>query len=128
MKARRAPTAALQALARAARRRLRGEVIAICGSNGKTSTRAMVQAVVEAASAAEVGASVNLLYFTAPEATLRERIVARGQERSNPSEADLDVLDWQLENFELPATDEPVIDLDTTRLNLDGLREALAGS
>jgi aminoglycoside phosphotransferase family enzyme/predicted kinase len=76
--------------------------------------------------AAEVGAQITLLYFTAPKPVLRERITQRYVSGEDPSEADHAVLNWQLENFEAPRADEHAVHLDSTNLDLEKLRAALA--
>jgi len=77
------------------------------------------------AAAHALGASVQLLYFTAPRDELQSRIASRSARGGDPSEADAAVLAWQVENFEVPSADEPVIELDTTTLELARLRGLL---
>lgn len=73
------------------------------------------------AAANAIGASVSLVYCTAPETLLRERITRRKQQGTDPSEADHAVLDWQLTHFEAPRADEPVVEIDTAVMSLDQL-------
>ncbi len=86
--------------------------------------KAQRQVLYEAAAA--IGADVGLLFCTAPEALLRQRISKRQSARQDPSEADLAVLDWQLEHFARPTADEPVITIDTTDMTVQRLLALLA--
>jgi aminoglycoside phosphotransferase family enzyme/predicted kinase len=56
------------------------------------------------------GVDFHILDFQVPVATLRERILKRAQERSDASEADLDVLQHQLDTEE-PLADEEKADI-----------------
>ena len=76
--------------------------------------------------ARSIGANVDLLFCTAEQALLRERIRKRQSAHKDPSEADLAVLDWQLENFAAPTADEPVITIDTADMSLPRLLAKLA--
>jgi len=75
--------------------------------------------------ARNLGATCRLLYFTAPEPVLRQRIAARAAQGGDPSEADAEVLGWQIESFEPPGPDEPVVELATPSLSLAKLRRML---
>ncbi len=72
-----------------------------------------------------VGAKVHLIYCTAPEGLLRKRIQSRAQIGTDPSEADQAVLDWQLDHFELPGADEPVVTVDTSAMSVERLLQLL---
>ena len=63
------------------------------------------------------GARFSILDFKAPEAVLRQRVAARGKAGSDPSEADLAVLQRQLETREplLPAEEGVAVEVDSTR-------------
>ena len=63
--------------------------------------------------AAELGVPVRVLYCQAPDEVLRARITQRKAQGSDASEADLTVLDRQLQRFQVPGADEPVILVDT---------------
>jgi aminoglycoside phosphotransferase family enzyme/predicted kinase len=68
--------------------------------------------------AVERGLPVLCLHCRAPEAELRRRIVARRRAGTDPSDADLAVLEDQMAKIEGPAADERDLwlDLDTARL------------
>jgi len=59
-----------------------------------------------AALAADAGASFRILEFAAQPDTLRERIATRNARRDDPSEATLDVLEWQLARADPLGADE----------------------
>ncbi len=82
-----------------------------------------------ALAAAQVGAQTTVLHFTAPKSLLLERIAARAQKSNDPSEADADVLDWQMANFPAPNQQQQsaydVVSVDTTKLTLTDLLDQL---
>ncbi len=67
------------------------------------------------------GARCCLLSFTAPRDVLERRIVERSRDGTDPSEADLKVLDWQVENAEPVAPEEDAFVVDTTELTMKQL-------
>ena len=79
--------------------------------------------------AAREGADFHLLAFEVPEAVLRERVVARSREGKDASEADLAVLERQIEKQQ-PLSDtewEAAVRVDTTaRPDWEVLRKSLA--
>ena len=64
--------------------------------------------------ASRLGVRVSVLYCQAPDEVLRERIGQRSAMGGDPSEADLTVLERQLERLQPPEADEPVIQVDTS--------------
>ncbi len=76
--------------------------------------------------AQQIDAPTTVLHLTGPEALLRERIAARNAAGGDPSEADADVLAWQLKNQELPEGDEPVVSVNTATATLPDLLQHLA--
>lgn len=68
-----------------------------------------------------VGAEVELLYFTAPDEVLRQRIASRQVRGDDPSEADVGVLDWQIVEIEAPYGTESFIEIPTVGLELADL-------
>jgi uncharacterized protein len=72
-----------------------------------------------------LGATVRLIYCDAPVHILRARIVARGSNRMDPSEADESVLDWQLSHFESPRPEEPIETLRVETSDRDALEKLL---
>ncbi len=75
--------------------------------------------------AQQVGAECTVLHFTAPQDVLIKRIRARVSAGSDASEADVDVLQWQIDNAALPEPDEPVVEFSTTGGTLAELLEGL---
>jgi len=78
----------------------------------EASRRAQFRALAEAR-----GACFRILAFEAPESVLRERVAARSRKGGDPSEADLAVLERQLEKRE-PLTAEEggaAVRVDATR-------------
>jgi aminoglycoside phosphotransferase family enzyme/predicted kinase len=71
--------------------------------------------------AAAVGSDCITLYFTAPKATLLQRITARASDGGDASEANARVLDWQIDHAELPGSDEPLLSLNTQTLTTQEL-------
>jgi aminoglycoside phosphotransferase family enzyme/predicted kinase len=67
-----------------------------------------------AAAAQRVGAGFRVLLCDAPEDVLRERVVARARDQRDPSEATVEVLELQLDRFDRPGDDEPVVTVDTS--------------
>ncbi len=74
------------------------------------------------------GIDCRVIAFVAEEATLRERIRARCGKGNDPSEADIQVLEWQLEHADPLSSDEPVITFDTQRHNLAELMASVTQS
>lgn len=68
-----------------------------------------------------VGAKSIVLHLAAPDSVLRKRIVKRQQEGSDVSEADLAVLDWQQQHQEVPEAPEPMIVVDSSTIDIEGL-------
>jgi predicted kinase len=64
--------------------------------------------------AAKLGATVQLLFCTAPVETLRERLRARNAAADDPSEATEAVLELQLGRFAAPLAEEHAIEIDMT--------------
>lgn len=60
-----------------------------------------------------LGSRATILHCQAPRELLVSRLRARSAEGSDPSEADVQVLDWQLQRFEAPTASEPVLQVDT---------------
>lgn len=67
--------------------------------------------------AARLRAPLRLLFCEAPEQIVRARLEERRRSRRDPSEADPDVLSWQLARLEPPSPDEgiEIIPVDTVR-------------
>ena len=86
-------------------------------------SKAKRDVLVQAAQA--VGAKHAIVHLTADRSVLEARLAQRQALGKDPSEADAEVLAWQLANGELPAEDEAVT-LDTGQLTLDELLAALA--
>ena len=90
----------------------------------EASRRAQFRALAEAR-----GACFRILAFEAPESVLRERVVARSRKGGDPSEADLAVLERQLEKREplTPEEGESVVRVDATQQpDWQGLKAQLA--
>lgn len=64
--------------------------------------------------ASGLGSRATILHCDAPLEVLETRLSARQAEGSDPSEADVAVLRYQLERFGAPAADEPVLRVDTS--------------
>ena len=77
--------------------------------------------------AAAAGITVRVLQFEAPEVVLRERIQRRKRVGRDPSEADGRVLDWQLEHWQPPTRDEPVVTIATEDCSLADVAAAAMG-
>ncbi len=75
--------------------------------------------------AAEAGIPLKLLELTAPIEVLRERIRSRAQKGGDASEADEQVLEWQLEQAEGVSGDEATVVFDTEGGRLEELIERL---
>ena len=75
--------------------------------------------------AAEAGVRSKLLELTAPTGILKERIRSRAKKGGDPSEADEQVLEWQLENAEGVSADEKAVVFDTEGGRLEELIERL---
>jgi predicted kinase len=56
---------------------------------------------------------------------LQRRIVQRGAQANDASEADVDVLEWQLAGEKPPATSEPVVRIDGEQANPQQIVDAL---
>ena len=97
-----------------------GEDVIVDAACLSRSRRAVL---VEAAQA--VGAQHTIVHLTADRAVLEARLAQRQAAGDDPSEADAEVLAWQLVNGEQPSADE-AITLDTGQLTLDELLAALA--
>ncbi len=67
------------------------------------------------------GAICTLVQLTAPITILRERIENRKREGGDPSDADINVLQWQCTREELPTTAEPLLTIDTRDLTIQEL-------
>jgi aminoglycoside phosphotransferase family enzyme/predicted kinase len=64
--------------------------------------------------AREVGTHALILFCDAPRSVLETRLADRSAAGGDPSEADVTVLHWQLDRFEPPGEDEPVLGIDTS--------------
>jgi hypothetical protein len=93
-----------------------GENVIIDAANLRLSQR---QTLYRAARAA--GSDSRLLYLTAQEDVLKQRLETRRRESDDPSEADAAVLAWQQANAELPTENEPLLAIDTQDLTTDDL-------
>jgi predicted kinase len=60
-----------------------------------------------------LGSQATILHCQASQALLETRLVARAAAGGDPSEADVRVLHLQLERFEPPGAEEPVVRVDT---------------
>jgi len=75
----------------------------------------------------ELGTAAHIVWCTAPDAVLRERITTRAAAANDASEANLDVLAAQQAKFAAPQAPEPVIQFATDRpLDSAALDELLA--
>lgn len=99
----------------------RGENVIVDSTNLKAWQRELFYGVAQAA-----GSRCILLHFTAPKEVLQRRIAQRRAEANDASEADEDVLDWQLAEQEPPLASEPVIRIDSEQASLPQIVEALA--
>ncbi len=70
------------------------------------------------AAAESAGSACVTLHFTAPQALLERRIAQRTEEGVDASEANLQVLHWQLIRQQLPSAAEPVVRVATEQVNL----------
>jgi predicted kinase len=71
-----------------------------------------------------LGSRATILYCQAPQSVLESRVRSRAVAGTDPSEADVAVLHWQLERFEAPvpapapaaatAAEEPLLSVDTS--------------
>jgi len=66
-----------------------------------------------------------VLYLTAPSAVLESRILQRQAQGKDVSEADLAVLEWQLEQVEVPTEPEPVLHISTECASLQKILSSL---
>jgi predicted kinase len=93
-----------------------GENVIIDAANLRLSQRQMLYYAAKAA-----GSDNTLLYLTAPEDVLKQRLETRRRENDGPSEADVAVLEWQQANADLPTENEPLLTIDTRDLTIDDL-------
>jgi len=100
-----------------------GENVVVARANLKLWQRQLFYA---AASAADSPCIV--LYFTASKVVLEQRIAHRQAQGNDASEANLDVLNWQLSTAELPLEDEPVANIDSEHISLAQILEAIRGN
>ncbi len=77
------------------------------------------------AAADTAGAECVVLYFTAPQPLLEQRIDQRRSEGQDASEANLQILHWQLERQQPPSALEPVVAIDTEQVSLRQITELL---
>ncbi len=77
--------------------------------------------------AERAGAAIDLVSCTAPLAVLRERVQARAAAGQDPSEATVDVLEWQRQRFEPIGPQEPFARLEIDTSEPQALERALAG-
>jgi len=61
-----------------------------------------------------LGSRAVILYCDAPIELLEVRLAGRARQGDDPSEADADVLAWQRSRFDVPATEDPVLKVDTS--------------
>lgn len=74
--------------------------------------------------AASIGTQAHVVWCQAPVELLRERITQREAANRDPSEATVDVLDYQLTRFEEPGAAEPLISIATdAAIDTAALRE-----
>jgi aminoglycoside phosphotransferase family enzyme/predicted kinase len=99
----------------------RGENVIVDSTNLKLWQRELFYSVAQAA-----GSHCVLLYFSAPKDVLQRRIAQRMAQANDASEADEDVLDWQLANQEPPSDSEPTIRVDSEKASLGRIVDALA--
>ncbi len=79
------------------------------------------------AAANMAGSHCVVLHFTAPQPLLKQRIEQRRNEGVDASEADLQILQWQLARQQPPTAAEPVVRIDTEQTNLGQIIELLEG-
>ncbi|MGI9327591.1 MAG: AAA family ATPase [Pseudomonadales bacterium] len=77
------------------------------------------------AAAARAGAACCVIRLDASLPVLEQRLLAREQLGDDPSEADQSVLNWQLENQDVPGLEEPVVTLLTDDLTLSELMQCV---
>jgi aminoglycoside phosphotransferase family enzyme/predicted kinase len=75
--------------------------------------------------AEDAGSICALLYLTAPKSLLMHRIEQRQIEGNDASEADLEILEWQLSHQEPPDSDEPVVHIQTENTTLHQVLKAI---
>ena len=75
--------------------------------------------------AKDAGSKSVLLYLTAPKSLLMRRIAQRRIAENDASEADQEILEWQLSNQEPPDSDEPAVHVRTENANLHTILKAL---
>jgi predicted kinase len=85
-----------------------GENVIVDAANLRLSQRQTLYCAAKTA-----GSNSTLLYLTAPEAVLRQRLETRRRASNDPSEADVAVLEWQQANADLPTENEPLLTVDT---------------
>jgi aminoglycoside phosphotransferase family enzyme/predicted kinase len=98
----------------------RGENVIVDCTNLHVWQRELFYAAAEAARSRCV-----LLHFSASKAVLQQRIAQRRAQADDASEADEDVLEWQLANEEPPAASEPVVRVDSERTSLRQIMDAV---
>ena len=78
--------------------------------------------------AAEVGVACQVIALQAPHEVLLQRIQHRAAKGNDPSDADSDVLDWQLKHSDPLTNGEPVIEFDTETGSIEHLLKSLKQS
>jgi predicted kinase len=99
----------------------RGENVIVDSTNLKLWQRELFYSVAQAA-----GSHCVLLYFSAPKDVLQRRIAQRRAQANDASEADGDVLKWQLAEQEPISASELVIRIDSEQATLRQIVDALA--
>ncbi len=79
------------------------------------------------AAANNAGSACVVLHFTAPQRLLEQRIEQRSREGLDASEANLQILHWQLARQQPPTAPEPVVRIDTRQVKLRQIVELLKG-
>jgi predicted kinase len=98
----------------------RGENVIVDCTNLHVWQRELFYAAAQAARS-----SCVLLHFSASKDVLQQRIAQRRAQADDASEADLDVLEWQLAEQEPPSASEPVVRIDSEQASLRQIVEAL---
>ena len=78
--------------------------------------------------AARLGVNLCIVYCQAPRTLLEKRVTERGRRRRDPSEANINVLNWQEAQFTPPAPHEADLVLDAARLTPQALVRRIAAA
>lgn len=98
----------------------RGENVIVDSTNLQLWQRRLFYAAADTA-----GAECVVLHFTASQRLLEQRIEQRSNEGLDASEANLQILHWQLARQQPPTAPEPVARIDTEQVNLAQIVELL---